>query len=293
MTRRYFILDVFASAALQGNPLAVVLDPDGLDDATLQAIAREFNLSETTFVFPPDTDRHKARVRIFTPANELPFAGHPTIGTAALLALLTGEDASAFGLELLIGTVPCVVQRVTEGTAKARFRAAKLPEPAGEPVAIAAAAEALGLDSGDIVDGAHRISRFSAGVPYDCVPVASLDALGRAKPRGSFSRTFRGAHPSAYVYTNLGSGQFRARMFAPDLGVPEDPATGSAAVAFAGALMAAHAFPDGAHDIVIEQGVEMGRPSRLDMQLIVESGALTGVELAGNAVIVAEGRLRV
>ena len=131
MPRRYAILDVFADRPLAGNPLAVVLDSDGLDGARMQAIAREFNLSETVFVLPPDDGRHRARLRIFTPARELPFAGHPTVGTAVLLAL---EDqggatgAAAFGLEERVGVVPCAVAVEGEGRVRARFRVPRLPE---------------------------------------------------------------------------------------------------------------------------------------------------------------------
>lgn len=157
---------------------------------------------------------------------------------------------------------------------------------------MAAAADGLGLEANDIGCHRHQISRFNAGVAYDCVPVRSLEALARAKPEDGFARAFRGPHPAAYVYTRVGEGAFQARMFAPALGVLEDPATGSAAAAFAGAMMRFEPPGDGSHDIVIAQGVEMGRPSRIDLQLIVEGGDLVGVELGGEAVIVMEGHLR-
>lgn len=127
MTRRFFVLDVFTSTPLAGNPLAVVLDGADLDDARMQAIARQFNLSETVFVLAPASERHRARLRIFTAKSELPFAGHPTVGTAALLTLLDGQAASVFGLELLAGTAACIGEITGEGSARVRFRIPRLP----------------------------------------------------------------------------------------------------------------------------------------------------------------------
>jgi trans-2,3-dihydro-3-hydroxyanthranilate isomerase len=291
MPHTFQILDVFAETPFAGNQLAVVFDADGLSDERMQAIAREFNFSETTFVLTPNADRHRARVRIFTPVNELPFAGHPTIGTAGALALKDGREAAAFGMELIAGVVACVATRHDARTADVRFRTPRLPEALDRTLSAEDAAAALNLSTEDIGVHRHAISHFSAGVPYDIVPVASLDALSRAKPNAAFSRVFRGSHPSAYLYTRTGEASFRARMFAPDLGVPEDPATGSAAASFAGALMRFERFADGTHDVVIEQGVEMGRPSRILLQLIVEQGLLIGVELGGRAIVMAEGRL--
>jgi trans-2,3-dihydro-3-hydroxyanthranilate isomerase len=297
MTRRFVVLDVFTDRPLAGNPLAVVLDADGLDTERMQAIAREFNLSETVFVLAPGEKRHRARLRIFTPGRELPFAGHPTVGTAVLLALLDGEGrpgASAFGLEETVGVVPCVTEIETEGRGYARFRLPRLPEVLGEGLEAAQVAWALGVEPGEIGFGRHGPSRHGAGVPYDLVPVASLDALARAEPKGdAFRETFVGSHPSAYVYTRLpGENRFRARMFAPGLGIGEDPATGSAAAAFAGALMQFERLGEGEHSFVIEQGYEMGRPSQIALQLVIREGALRSVEIGGRAVVVSEGRLR-
>ncbi|EKE78825.1 PhzF family phenazine biosynthesis protein [Oceanibaculum indicum] len=296
--RRYTILDVFANRPLAGNPLAVVLDADGLDDREMQAIAREFNLSETVFVLPPADSRHRAAVRIFTPGRELPFAGHPTVGTAVLLALLDkakGASAEAFGLEEKIGIVPCVAEPKGERQGRARFRLPRLPQSWGEGVSVEKAARALGLQPSEIGFGQHVPSRMSAGVRFDMVPVATLDAIGRARPGAAFEEAFGDSdHPAVYLYTaetvEAGS-RFHARMFAPGLGVAEDPATGSAAASFAGALMQFEKPGDGTHDIVIEQGYEMGRPSLIDLQLVVETGALVSAEIGGDAVIVAEGTL--
>lgn len=301
MSRRYVILDVFTDRPLTGNPLAVVLDSQGLDTDAMQAITREFNLSETVFVLAPEAPRHRARLRIFTPGRELPFAGHPTVGTAVLLALEDeagspgeGADARAFGLEEMIGVVPCVVATDGPGSGRARFRLPRLPEYLGPAPDSARLAWALGLQPDEIGFARHVPARHSAGVAFDLVPVTSLDALARAKPGPGFGEVFEGDHPAAYVYAERPEGpgrRFRARMFAPGLGIAEDPATGSAAAAFAGMLMQCEPLGDGVHDVVIEQGFEMGRPSLIDLQLTIEDGALASVEIGGGAVVVARGEL--
>ena len=295
MPRRFVTLDVFTDMPLAGNPLAVVLDAEGLDGARMQAIAREFNLSETVFVLPPEDPRHRARVRIFTPKGELPFAGHPTVGSAVLLALEDrgGEPgAMAFGLEEQVGIVPCAVEVAGEGRGYARFRVPRLPEVWGEGLDAAQAAWALGLDPHEIGFDRHRPSRHSAGVPYDLVPVASLDALARARVSAdSFDKVFGDStHPSVYVYARDGGG-FRSRMFFPAPGLTEDPATGSAAASFAGALMQFEPLGDGEHNVGIRQGYEMGRPSEIELQIVIRGGALASAEIGGHAVVVSEGTL--
>jgi trans-2,3-dihydro-3-hydroxyanthranilate isomerase len=299
MPRRFVTLDVFTRQALAGNPLAVVLDSEVLDTERMQAIAKEFNLSETVFVLPPEHDRHRARLRIFTPGRELPFAGHPTVGTAVLLALEDGGGATgsmAFGLEEQVGVVSCVVEVEGEGRGHARFRVPRLPEVWGEGRDRAEIAWALGLDPVEIGLGRHEPSRHSAGVPFDFVPVASLDAIGRARPSAeAFGKVFGGDHQSVFVYTRqtIHAGHhFHARMFAPSFGIAEDPATGSAAAAFAGVLMQFEPLGDGEHSFIIEQGYEMGRPSEIAVQVVIEQGRLASAEIGGGAVLVSEGRLR-
>ncbi|WP_342166449.1 PhzF family phenazine biosynthesis protein [Methylobacterium sp. SD21] len=293
MTRRFATLDVFTTQPLAGNPLAVVLDSEGLDGAAMQAIAREFNLSETVFVLPPAEPRHRARLRIFTPARELPFAGHPTVGTAVLLALQDppGADARAFGLEEGIGVVPCVVETLPDGTGgRARFKLPALPEylgPGPEPEELAAR---LGLEPGEIGFGRHRPSRHGTGPRFTCVPVASAARLDAVRPAAAPEEG-----DGLYLYAPDPEGMglaFRTRMFAPRMGVPEDPATGSAAAAFAGVLMQFEALGDGVHDIAIAQGQAMGRPSTIALQVDIAAGALRSVEIGGAAVLVSEGTLR-
>jgi trans-2,3-dihydro-3-hydroxyanthranilate isomerase len=299
MSRRFVTLDVFTGEQLAGNPLAVVLDTDGLDTDRMQAITREFNLSETVFVRPAADPRQRADIRIFTPARELPFAGHPTVGTAVLLAIedQDGEPgAVAFGLKEAIGIVSCAVQVESATTGHARFRMPRLPELWGEGREMAQCAWAFGLEPEEIGFERHVPSRHTAGVAYDLVPVATLDALARAKPQAeAFAKVFGDSdHPAAYVYARqpaTANGRFRARMFAPGLGVAEDPATGSAVAAFAGALMQCERLGNGTHDITIEQGVEMGRPSEIALQLTIENGALVAAEIGGRAVVVSRGEL--
>ncbi len=301
--RRFATLDVFTDTALAGNPLAVVLDSDGLDEAAMQAITREFNLSETVFVTPPSEARHRAGLRIFTPAHELPFAGHPTVGTAVLLALQDraerpGADATAFGLEERIGIVPCVVEPGADGrSGHARFKLPVLPRYLGEAAKPVALASALGLNPSDIGFNRHQPSRHGAGPHFTFVPLASREALDRARiSEAALARLFPREADALYLYTLDPEGigrQYQARMFAPRLGVREDPATGSAAAAFAGVLMQFEPLGDGTHDVSIRQGVAMGRPSTIDLQLVIDEGALRSVEIGGSAVVVSEGTLHV
>jgi trans-2,3-dihydro-3-hydroxyanthranilate isomerase len=291
MTRRFFTLDVFTDEPLAGNPLAVVLDADGLSDARMQAIAREFALSETVFVRPPADARHRAQLRIFTPARELPFAGHPTVGTAALIAIMDGARDALFSLEEKAGLVACVVETRGPDAAFARFRAPRIPERGEGLVDAARMAEALGLEPNEIAFSEREIEIWSAGTPFPLVPVSTLAALSRATPGPRLADVCAGTG-HVFLYVQTGSHTFRARMFAPGGGIAEDPATGSAAAAFAGLIHRRAVHADGDHDYVIDQGVEMGRPSRIGVQLIVRGGKLEGVEISGAARIVSEGRLR-
>ena len=298
MTRRFQTLDVFTETALAGNPLAVVLDAEGLDDARMQAIAAEFNLSETVFVFEPRSAINSARVRIFTPKRELPFAGHPTVGAAALIAhrnagdLLAAQDLRIV-LEEPIGDVVCVARRRKGQTLAAYFELPKLPErlrPA-PPSAVEIAA-GLGLEPADIGFDRHRPSLLSAGAPFLFVPVRSLDAIGRAAPGVMPWATKEG--PATFVYTRdteREGSAYHARVFAGAWGVGEDPATGSAAAAFAGVVQDFDRPRDGEHMLIIEQGFEMGRPSLIALGLVIEAGALAAATIGGSVVLIANGSL--
>jgi trans-2,3-dihydro-3-hydroxyanthranilate isomerase len=297
MPRRFATLDVFTGARFAGNPLAVVLHSDGLDVAGMQRISREFNLSETVFVFPPENPAHRARLRIFTPTSELPFAGHPTVGSAVLLAGLDGNAARpSFVLEETIGPVECRVQSTGEGAARGEFDVPRLPNKEPWSVDGAAMAAALGLTTADHTSDGWPVERWSAGNPFAFVPVRGLDAMKRCRVNlAGFDAAFRGAgHPAAFVFCRetVGAGaDFHARMFAPSMGVMEDPATGSAAAAFAGYLASHGRYRDGEHRVRIEQGIEMGRPSLIDVRLNVRAGQLTGAAIGGQAVVVSEGTI--
>ena len=295
MRRQFYTLDVFTDVALAGNPLAVVLDSEGLDDTRMQAIAREFNLAETVFVQEPRNPVNTARLRIFTPARELPFAGHPTVGTAVLLAhlrapeLLAREDLRIV-LEEQVGDVVCVARHRKGKAMAAYFTLPRLPEPGGEAPSDEILAADLDLDVADIGFGAHRPTLYGAGTSNLFVPIASLAAMAKARP--NLKSWGENGGPAVYLYTketaNAGS-NWHARMFASGWGVVEDPATGSAVAAFAGVLMRFERPSDGEHMAVIEQGVEMGRPSFISLGMVVEQGALQSATIGGSAVIVAQG----
>jgi trans-2,3-dihydro-3-hydroxyanthranilate isomerase len=298
MARRFQTLDVFTETALAGNPLAVVLDSDGLDDSGMQAIAAEFNLSETVFVFEPREAINTARVRIFTPNRELPFAGHPTVGTAALIAQRRAGDMLAVQdirivLEEAVGVVACSARHRHGKALAAYFELPKLPERLdGKPPSNAEIAAGLGLEPGDIGFGRHEPSLFGAGAPYLFIPVRSLAAIGRAKPGAMTWATSDG--PAAFLYTSEAAragSAYHARMFAPNWGVTEDPATGSAAAAFAGVVRDFDRPGDGEHAFTIEQGFEMGRPSLIALGLTIEAGALKAATIGGSVVVVSSGSL--
>ncbi len=294
--RAYAVYDVFSDRPLAGNPLAVVFDAHGLDTAAMQAIACEFNLSETIFVLPPDNAAHKARIRIFTPRHELPFAGHPTVGGAIALAERDGIEGD-FVLEETVGPVPCTVSQDGQGRFAA-FSLPRLPERLPFSGTDAAVARALGLETADLGFGDHRPSLWSAGVPYVLVPVAGLAAAGRARMDERLWVEITGPvealSAAAFVYCRGGTlpgSAFHARMFAPHLGIAEDPATGSAVAAFSGAAALAEAGGGPTTRFWIEQGVEMGRPSRIRLDIDTREGRMTAGRIGGNAVKIAEGVL--
>jgi trans-2,3-dihydro-3-hydroxyanthranilate isomerase len=297
MRRRFVTLDVFTETRFAGNPLAVVLEPDGLDTAAMQRIAREFNLSETVFVQPPHDTSHRAKIRIFTPASELPFAGHPTVGTAVLLGRFNGgTQPRDFVLELGIGPVRCQVTPSGADAGHAVFDLPKLPQDIGAPASDEDIAAALGVAVSDIgVDG-MRPARWSAGAPYSLVPLGDLAAVGRCTVNPvAWKKAFGfDLHAAAYVFcrqTAQPGHAFHTRMFAPRAGINEDPATGSAAAAIAGYIAKFDKLGDGNHPLVIEQGYEMGRPSLIELTLTIAGGKLTGASIGGSAVVVMEGAI--
>jgi trans-2,3-dihydro-3-hydroxyanthranilate isomerase len=257
-------------------------------------------MSETVFVLPPDDPVNTARIRIFTPGNELPFAGHPTVGAAVMLATLRAPELMrgrgvVIALEETIGLIKAEVRQGDGRAARAIFDLPRLPESPAEPHRDPALiAEALGLDETDIGFPGHTPANFSAGVAFTMAPVASLEALSRARSADTpaFRSAFGGTPtPWCYLYARDGAKRWRTRMFAPTIGIAEDPATGAAAAAFAGTLMRFERPAEGEHQHVIAQGVEMGRPSEIVLTLQVAGGQLESASIGGEAVVVSEGVL--
>jgi trans-2,3-dihydro-3-hydroxyanthranilate isomerase len=297
MQRRYVVYDVFTDQVLTGNPLAVVLDCEGLDLVAMQHIAREFNLSESTFVLPPKDPRHRARVRIFAPEYEMPFAGHPTVGTTIALAEIASDSSpSTFVLEENIGPVPCYVSR-NDGTPFAEFGVPKLPEQVTFSVPSDLVAAALGLEPHEVGFENHLVSCWTAGVPFVMVPVSGLHAAARVRlDSDAWMKISPGKSgreiAAAYVYcreTVNEDSAFDARMFVPGNPSYEDPATGSAAAAFAGAVATFENPKDGATGLWIEQGIEMGRASRIRLDIDVKGSLIEAARIGGHAVKAAEG----
>ncbi len=301
MALKFHTLDVFTERRFGGNPLAVVLDADDLSDAQMQAIAREFNLSETVFVQASERPAHTARMRIFTPKSEVPFAGHPTIGTAVLLAELkapqhNGEQDALVILEQAIGTVRVGVRVRAREAAFAEFDAPKLPAEAGILPPNDILASGLGLIPSEIGFENHKPLCFAAGNTFAFVPIASIEAMRRAHVNGlHWERAFeQQGVVGVYLYTRQcehTAHAFHARMFAPQVGIAEDAATGSAAVGLAGLVQHFDRLRDGTHKRIVEQGYEMGRPSQITLTLVVSGGKLTTVRIGGSAVRVSEGTI--
>jgi trans-2,3-dihydro-3-hydroxyanthranilate isomerase len=299
MERRFAIWDVFTDRPLAGNPLAVVLDSGGLSEKEMQAIAREFNLSETVFVFPPRLPAHTAFIRIFTPSTEVKFAGHPTLGAAIQLAedRISGAAADCDALivlEELIGSVRVGVVGRRGRAPYAEFDLPKLPEGMGAPAYDDRIAAALGLAPQEIGFANHKPTRYDAGTPFTFVPIRDLPAMARARPVAAYWEDAFHGSGKAYLYcrdTVHHQAAFHARMFAPSLGVPEDPATGSAAAAFSAVVHRFDVLPEGASDFIIEQGIEMGRPSEIKLEIEVEARRLKRVRIGGFARLVMRGKL--
>jgi len=300
LRRTFHTLNVFTDTPFTGNPLAVVLNCEGLSEQRMQVIAREFNLSETVFVLDPLDPVNTARLRIFTPTRELPFAGHPTIGAAVLIAQMRASEmlgGAGLGLaiEEQVGLIACTVRRRKGGATQARFILPRLPRRLGEAPSVQAIAAALGLQVADIGFGAHQPSVWSAGNAFTFVPVASLEAIGRAVPNPAlFSTTFAGSGSLAFLYTQevmREGSHVHARMFGPGIDITEDPATGSAVAAFAGVAAQFERPEDGDHLLIIEQGFEIGRPSIIYLRVQIEGGMLVDASVGGAAVMVAHGTI--
>lgn len=287
----YATADVFTDRHFGGNPLAVVLDGRGLAETTMQAIAREFNYSETTFVLPPDEARHAARVRIFTPGGELPFAGHPTIGTAYILAVLDRLGSAVdIVFEEQVGPVPVSIERDGNGRVQACTLTTALAPTRLETIDDRGGVAAmLGLTPESVV---AEPQVWSCGVPFLVVPLAGVAQLAAARLDRERWQALLEKRSSQKVYlaARAGTDCWRVRMFAPGLGVAEDPATGGAAAAFAGWL-AAHFPGSGLRRWTLLQGQEIGRPSTLVLSYEQAGDQAHRVRVGGQSVLVARGTL--
>lgn len=299
----YVTVNVFTGARFGGNPLAVLPDARGLTDEQMQAIARDFNLSETTFVLPPDNPQNHARVRIFTPAQEMPFAGHPNVGTGFVLARAMDNPPDHLVFEEIAGLVRVHIQRGPDRQITGARISAPRALSIGDAVPTETVAACASLTPADFLTNAHHPLKVSVGTEFVIAEVASLEALARATPDIA---AFRAASAEAgtpppgaqlrfalllYVRRDGDATRLRARMFAPLGGVLEDPATGSACAALAALLTSMAPGENVDLHYEIEQGVEMGRPS-----LLIASGRKTAegpveATVAGSCVPAARGTL--
>ena len=296
MKYRYYLCDVFTETRFGGNPLAVLPDAQGLSPQQMQSIAREFNFSESTFVLPAKSG-HTRHVRIFTPTREIPFAGHPNVGTAFVLAS-TGEfgairSSQTVTFEEEAGLVAIAIQ-AEQGKVVRCELAAPQAVALGKTIAPERIAAAVSLSVDDIATATHRPQVASVGLPFVITELKDRAALARARPNPAAFEALlaEDVRPSLHFYTHANDGfDVRARMFAPLSGVPEDPATGSATCALAGLLAHYSAQESGSFTWRIAQGVEMGRPSTLIARAEKKDGVVQTTWVGGASVLVSEGTL--
>ncbi len=298
MSYRYFLCDVFTDRRFGGNQLAVLPEAAGLSDQQMQQIAREFNFSESTFVLPAE-EGHTRRVRIFTPTTEVPFAGHPNVGTAFVLASMGafGEIGAPITVtfEEKAGLVPVAVRREPGKPIWCELTAPQTLS-LGTTLSAESVAAAVSLAPDDIVTRAHPPQVASVGLPFVMVEVKDRAALARARANmnGVDALLAAGVTPDLYLYTRSADEfDLRARMFAPLDGVPEDPATGSACCALAALLCHDEEATDGSFRWRIAQGVEMGRPSVLEGRAEKRAGTVVTACIGGSSVMVSEGMIEV
>ena len=303
-TLSFTTVDVFTANRFEGNPLAVVMGAEQLSSETMQKIAAEFKYSEITFVLPPRDPANSAHVRIFTPTMEVPFAGHPNVGTAYVL----GQQSEIFGkpvgdtlrFEEKAGLVEVTLRR-TEGRVTAATIRAPKPLHVGPDVSEETIARCIGIDSRRIVKTTHRPVFVSVGLTFAVAEVDGLETLGAARPNLTYfqdavSANAEGNHDfSLFVYVRSPETPWniRARMFAPLDNVPEDPATGSASAALAAYLVSLAPEQAINQRVTIEQGVEMGRRSIIEVDVVKKDGRVTDVTISGACVSVMRGEITV
>jgi trans-2,3-dihydro-3-hydroxyanthranilate isomerase len=298
MQRRYITVDVFTDRAFGGNPLAVVLDAGSLSTAQMQAIATEFNYAETTFVLPPRDDSNDAQVRIFTVYTELPFAGHPNVGTAFVLATQASKPPARLKFEEKAGLVPVEILQEEGGVVGAELTA---PQPLRKltPFGAEQAAACISLTAADIRTDRHPPQIVSVGLPFLVVELTSREALRRAKPdAAAFAKIFPcDGSDAVYIYTRdvppAEACDLQARMFHPgSSGLSEDPATGSATVAAAALLADLASDRDGELKLRIGQGVDMNRASLLLTRAVKQNGTIVSAHVGGACAQMMEGSFR-
>ena len=295
--RSYHLVDVFTDRAFGGNPLAVFLDGRGVSDALMQAIAKEFNLSETTFVLPPENSANDFRVRIFAPAEELPMAGHPTVGTTFVLTraglVRPGSGRTKITLEEGVGPIPVTIDWEN---GRPSFIEMQQPLPKfGPPIdERAGIAEMLSLER-EAVRADLPIQVVSCGVPFLFVPINTLEAMRRIRFRRDVEERLKLPGQNIFVFTTeteFPGSAVHSRMFSPSLGVSEDAATGGATGPL-GCYLVQHRVIPSENELrcVSEQGIEMGRPSFLHIRIKHSAGEITAVHVGGNCWYMGSGHL--
>ncbi|MDR7146267.1 PhzF family phenazine biosynthesis protein [Rhizobium sp. BE258] len=298
----YTTLDVFTSVRFEGNPLAVITGAEALDTAEMQKIAAEFGYSEITFVLPPKDPANTAHVRIFTPTMEVPFAGHPNVGTAYFI----GQQSEIFGkpvgdklrFEEAAGIVEVDLRRSNGKVTAATIRAPK-PLQVGAAIPEADIARCIAIQPDEIATARHHPLFVSVGLEFAVAEIANLEALAAAVPNPALFREAAGNRGEnnhdfslfLYVRSSENPWHLRARMFAPLDNVPEDPATGSASAALSAYLVSRTPGNDSQQRITIEQGVEMGRRSIIEVDVTKAGGTITDVRISGSCVFVMHGEI--
>ena len=297
MSMRFLILDVFTERAFGGNQLAVFPEAEDVPEELLQSIARELNFSETVFVYPPHTRGATLRMRIFTPGAEVPFAGHPIVGTTFALDVALGGGDDDIVIEVESGLIRVHRRRAEDGSLLQATMEQHRPVFLAETPRVELVAESLGLKARDILITGLPCEVVSTGLPFHVVPVGSLAAMkamqphpGRMREVGEqlgvsdvYAFCFETVDPDATVH---------ARMFAPSYGIPEAAATASAAGCLGAYMVRNRAVPAARLTrLVVEQGLELGRPSRLHVEVESEDDRIVGVRVGGSAVVVGHGEM--
>lgn len=293
---KFYTLDVFTDKPFSGNPLAVFPHCEELSSQRMQNIAREFNFSETVFVFPPSNPEANFDLRIFTPGGEIPFAGHPTIGTAFLLAYLgmihLTDDTTEIIFHELVGNIPVTIYSQYKEVIATELSASNPPEFYDDIPSKSALGEVLSLSEADLSDR-YTPQGVSCGLPFLIIPLNSLSALKKAQLNLTSWQRNLSNYIAPHVYPCYQMEEFRwqVRMFAPSLNISEDPATGSAATAFAGYLATYQPEKDGSWQWLIEQGLEINRPSKIIASASKKDNLITQIKVRGESVIITEGVL--